>query len=255
MIFNPILIKRNNQVSFSYTGNYLESEYQGTDGVSYKLYTLTSSGVLTAKMKNADIWLCGGGAVSKRAQYSGGAGAYCKQIDAQNLDGAYAIAIAAAGGETIFEIQEGTNLASGIISGFGSSGGTGGGGSRFAAGTGDGKTKYPFDDATNFQCHCAGGGGGGLYDQGSRKTGGSGGTNGGNGNPSTSSSYSSAGGSGGAYGGGRGGSVYSAAASGGAATFYGGGGGGAGYYYAGGSTTQQSSGAGYQGVCYIRVPA
>ena len=238
---------------FSYTGNYLETAYQGTDGVSYKLYTLTSSGVLTAKMKNADIWLCGGGAVSQHAQYSGGAGAYCKQIDAQNLDGAYAIAIAAAGGETIFESQDGTNLASGIVSG--SSGGTGGGGSVWGAGSGDGKTKYPFDDTTNFQCHCAGGGGGGSYDQGSRKTGGSGGTNGGNGNSSTSSSYSSAGGTGGAYGGGYGGSVSSAAASGGAATFYGGGGGGAGYYYAGASTTQKSSGAGYQGVCYIRVPA
>lgn len=54
---------------FSYTGNYLETAYQGTDGVSYKLYTLTSSGVLTAKMKNADIWLCGGGSSGAPKRY------------------------------------------------------------------------------------------------------------------------------------------------------------------------------------------
>ena len=258
MIFNPIFVGNNNKVVFSYTGNYTNTEYVSSEGTKYSLYTLTSSGILSAKMKNADIWVCGGGQASKQAQYFGGGGAFCKQLDSQNLDGEYIVSIAAAGGETVLENQDGFELASGVIvvSISVTAGTGGGGGNGYSGRNGDGKTKYPFSDETNFNCHCAGGGGGGGYHVGNRRVGGKGGTNGGNGSNSTSSSYSMTGGDGGEYGGGKGGTptTYDAVG-GGAATFYGGGGGGAGYFYNNASTTQRSSGAGYQGVVYIRVPA
>ena len=93
-------------------------------------------------------------------------------------------------------------------------GGTGGGGcdgassGTSARGTGDKKSKYPFLDTVNFQCHCAGGGGGALATYSRKYRGGAGGTNGGNGSNYTSSSTSSvSGGNGGTYGAGRGGSA------------------------------------------------
>ena len=118
---------------FSYTGNYLETAYQGTDGVSYKLYTLTSSGVLTAKMKNADIWLCGGGSSGAPNDTSGtmpssrgGAGAYCASAMQQTLSGNYTVTIGAGNGGTT-SVGELLSAAGVTASGNGGTGGGNGG--------------------------------------------------------------------------------------------------------------------------------
>lgn len=263
MIFNPILIKRNNQVSFSYTGNYVESEYQGTDGVSYKLYTLTSSGVLTAKMKNADIWLCGGGSSGAPNDTSGtmpssrgGAGAYCASAMQQTLSGNYTVTIGAGNGGTT---SVGELLSAAGVTSAGN-GGTGGGN----GGTGDGQSKYPFGDTAQFQCHCAGGGGGASAISSTYWTtfnGGAGGSNGGNGSPLTFNSSetfigTADGGVGGNFGGGAGGRVDGQTTySGNAATFYGSGGGNGSKSSYNFTDHYGANGAGYQGVVYIRVPA
>lgn len=240
------------KAEFAYTGAYTQKQIT-SGGVTYDLYTLTGSGTLTVTgtAKNVDIWACGGGATY--SYYSGGAGAYCAQVDAQSLHGDYVVAIGGSGGNTSvgsLVSANGTTTANG---------GTGGGGGNIGANsnapTGDGKTKYPFGDTTNFKCHCAGGGGGGVNYYGDDQTwqynGGAGGTNGGNGAKSTSGIGDA--GAGGNYGGGEGGSRHSI--NGKAATFYGSGGGG----YGAGSMgpygpNNGTAGAGYQGVVYIRVP-
>lgn len=249
---------------FSYTGNYLESAYQGTDGVSYKLYTLTSSGVLTAKMQNADIWLCGGGSSGAPNDTSGtmpssrgGAGAYCASAMQQTLSGNYTVTIGAGNGGTT---SVGELLSAAGVTSAGN-GGTGGGN----GGTGDGQSKYPFGDTAQFQCHCAGGGGGARANNGpnywTTYNGGTGGTNGGNGgnislNSSETFQSTASGGAGGNYGGGKGGNVSGTTVNAGAsATFYGSGGGLGAYSSSNFQTYNGGDGAGYQGVCYIRVPA
>ena len=241
------------KAEFAYSGAYTLKQIT-SGGVTYDLYTLTGSGTLTVTgtAKNVDIWACGGGATY--SHYSGGAGAYCAQVDAQSLRGDYVVSIGSSGGNTSVGSLVTANGATTA------NGGTGGGGGNidglYNAPTGDGKTKYPFGDTTNFQCHCAGGGGGGVNYSSDSQTwqynGGAGGSNGGNGATSTEGIGDA--GAGGSYGGGQGGSRHSK--NGKAATFYGSGGGGygAGSMGANGPNTG-TAGAGYQGVVYIRVPA
>ena len=246
MIFN--LEGGGGKATITYTGAHTTQTIT-SGGVSYTLYTITGSGTLTVKgsQKNADVWLCGGGARGMTGSSgSGGAGAYCAQASNQKLKGTYTISVGSAQGKTSFGDLLSVNAVSG------KSGGTGGGNNiNGGSGTGDGKSKYPFGDTVNFAPHCAGGGGGGygdgsLYNQ---HKGGQGGTNGGNGTSNNPSSDAVAGGPGGNRGGGTGGHGTSSGTTGTAATFYGSGGGGAGY------AAQWSAGAGYQGVVYIRIPA
>ena len=235
------------KAEFAYTGAYTQKQIT-SGGVTYDLYTLTGSGTLTVTgtAKNVDVWCCGGGARGVTGSSgSGGAGAYCAEADSQTLTGQYTISVGSAQGKTSFGDLLSVNAVSG------KSGGTGGGYNiNGQSGTGDGKSKYPLGDTTNFSPHCAGGGGGGygdgtLYN---KHKGGQGGTNGGNGTAANSSSDEEAGGPGGNKGGGTGGHGSNSSITGTAATFYGSGGGGAGY------AAQWSVGAGYQGVVYIRVP-
>ena len=235
------------KAEFAYTGAYTQKQIT-SGGVTYDLYTLTGSGTLTVTgtAKNVDIWLCGGGSMGMTGSAGcGGAGAYCGEIDGQTLSGEYAVSVGSAAGKSIFGDLLSVNAVSG------KSGGTGGGYNvNGGSGTGDGKSKYPFGDTVNFDPHCAAGGGGG-YDDGTlynRHQGGQGGTNGGNGSAANPSSDSVAGGPGGNKGGGTGGHGSNSSVTGTAATFYGSGGGGSGY------AAQWKSGAGYQGVVYIRVP-
>ena len=131
----------------------------------------------------------------------------------------------------------------------GKNGGTGAGAHN--AGTGDGISKYPFED-TGYSLwagkpHCAGGGQGVEEHGRDGFTGGDGGTNGGNGYPRGSNQVSNpSAGKGGSYGGGAGGSQ----GVGKDATYYGSGAGGGGYRYPGGFY----GGSGYQGIVYIRIP-
>lgn len=254
------------KAEFAYTGAYTLKQIT-SGGVTYDLYTLTGSGTLTVTgtAKNVAIWGCGGG--SSGSGGSGGAGAYCAQLDAQTMTGEYSVTVGAATGNTSVA-QGGTAILNANGVRYTTSGGTGGGGKGGAGGKGDGVTKYPFGDSTTFQCHCAGGGGGGDNYFGyinnywgeqetvsSYDSGGSGGTNGGAG--ASGSSSGSYGGSGGNYGGGNGGSGRSSSSANGSdATFYGSGGGGYGNYHADPSVGIQggTSGFGYQGVVYIRVP-
>ena len=267
MILNISLPGKAGKAEFAYTGAYTQKQIT-SGGVTYDLYTLTGSGTLTVTgtgtAKNVDIWACGGG--SSGTGGSGGAGAYCAQLDAQTMTGEYSVTVGAATGNTSVA-QSGTAILTANGVRYKTSGGTGGGGKGGRGGTGDGVTKYPFGDSTAFKCHCAGGGGGGdkydgyinVYEEqqwvSSNASGGRGGTNGGSG--AAGSSTGNYGGSGGNYGGGDGGSGRSSSSANGSnATFYGSGGGGYGSYHADPSVGIQggSSGSGYQGVVYIRVP-
>ena len=185
---------------FSYTGNYLETAYQG-DGrdVSYKLYTLTSSGVLTAKMKNADIWLCGGGSsgsakryIRHNAEQQGRRGGVLRKRDSTLRTLSWRTMPSPSRQATVGKRSskvgmEPSLLSAAGVTSAGSSGGTGGGGTVGELEADDGRAKYPFGDTAHFQCHCAGGGGGARGEhtaQGYRTTYNgrhSGGTNGGNG--------------------------------------------------------------------------
>lgn len=263
MIFNPIFVGNNNKVVFSYTGNYTNTEYVSSEGTKYSLYTLTSSGILSVKMKNADIWVCGGGSSGTNDNTSsvmnkdaGGAGAYCESAMQQTLNGNYTVSIGAGNGGTtsVGELISAAGVASS------NTGGTGGGN----GGKGDGKSKYPFGDSTQFNCHCAGGGGGAYatsYTYWTTYNGGAGGSNGGDGsgllfNSSETFIGTASEGKGGNFGGGDGGKVNGQTIySGKAATFYGSGGGNGSKSSYNFTNHYGANGAGYQGVVYIRVPA
>lgn len=268
-----------------YTGTFTVSQVTGTDGKAYELYTLTNSGTLTL-LEDAQVWICGGGCKGNSAGRDsknyycgggGGAGAYCTS---GNLSpGTFVITIGSANAKTTV-LQDGVikvEAASGVMDtsymANGGDGGTGGGkgnggysGSSFA-GTGDGKSKYPFG-ITSLGAHCAGGAGGAMYYSYTSTenynqygySGCNGGTNGGSGSASGVASgyagYSSSaalsaaiGGTGGTKGGGNGGSANSKNGS--AATFFGSGGGGGARY----NSSYGAGGAGYQGVCYLLIPA
>lgn len=138
--------------------------------------------------------------------------------------------------------------------------GTGGGGN---VGTPDGRSKYPFGDSSYFNIHCGGGGDGAYYGTSGPiyHKGGAGGTNGSAGSPySTGSSLPLTGGAAGDASAGAGGGVTSTYSEGqqpGSNAHYYGGGGGAGgqtYQNSTGYEWAASSGAGYQGVIWIRIP-
>lgn len=267
MIFN--LTAGSAKAEIAYSGTCTTESYTA-DGQAYTLYKITGSGTLTVRgrAKNVDIWLCGGGA--NGSNYSdGGGGAYCAQYNAQTLSGSYTFVVGAAtGASNVTQNSATIYTANGATS---KNGGTGGGSGDYwtsAGGTGDGITKYPFGDTTNFDPHCAGGGGGsGQYYSGNyeeyndqSRQGGAGGTNGGAGGKATTGVYSWNDAAGGNKGGGTGG----AKKSGSAATFYGSGGGGGGcdgdrYGYVEGigfpNNKYYPGGAGYQGIVYLRVPA
>lgn len=255
----------------SYTGNMTESIIT-SNSKQYKLYTITSSGTLTVKgkLKNADVWLCGGGANGATGGDAGGGlgggGAFCAQYDSQKLSGTYTIAIAGGGGNS--SITSNGNVVFSASGATGANGGTGGGGSSSTGGTGDGIPKYPFGDSTTFKCHCAGGGGGSgkfvtYYDpneyveSSSCAKGGNGGSNGAAGGRGSSPfTYEAHNAPGGSVGGGTGGSK----SRGSNATFYGSGGGGGGAdgygdgVYPYNHNTTYSGGSGYQGVVYLLIP-
>ena len=262
-------------LTYTYTGTVEERDitFEGTD---YKILMLTTDGDLSfSRPVTCDIWACGGGsnglsgAKNANGGY-GGAGAYCDESDGISIQSINVI-IGPANTESGTVITGDTSLtAAGVHNN--KNGGTGGGGcdgvssGTSARGTGDKKSKYPFLDTVNFQCHCAGGGGGARAVPSSKYRGGAGGTNGGNGSNYTSSSTSSvSGGNGGTYGGGRGGSADAGSATAyaynpSAATFYGSGGGGgasatSNYTGSGYRHAKTNGAAGYQGVCYIRIPA
>lgn len=251
-------------LSITYTGAHTDyGMVTMSDGARYRLLAFTASGTLSIEQPvNCEVCVVGGGANGNAEGGFGagnksraGAGAYMKNQVIEAFDGGPVVVGAAQGASSI----GGVSVAS--VSGI--NGGTGAGGPT--AGTGDGISKYPFEDMGYSlwagKPHCAGGGAGGV----SIRRGqndyrswqyGQGGTNGGNGGLCTyndrNGSSDATGGSGGSYGGGNGGSSIVAGSN---ATYYGSGGGGGGYYeyYLENSYTR-AGGSGYQGIVYMRIP-
>ena len=236
-------------LSITYTGAYTDyGMVTMSDGARYRLLAFTSSGTLSIEQPvNCEVCVVGGGA---NGANDGGAGAYLKNQSVSAYNGGSVVVGAGQGVSSIADVS--VNAVSG------QNGGTGAGGNT--AGTGDGLSKYPFEDMGYSlwagKPHCAGGGQGAYkVETGPRVirgyNGGNGGTNGGNGYPQASSWTSSpSGGVGGSYGGGAGG-----AGNGGNATYYGSGaGGGEHYEREDGSQRFYDGGSGYQGIVYIRIP-
>lgn len=248
--------------SLAYTGEMAASQCT-MSGTVYNLYALTTSGTLTVKGKGlVDVWMCGGGA--NGSNFGGGGGHFTLATAQELTKGEYTVTIGAAQGTT--SITKGSQIlitAAGSTNQNGASGGggytsvysgPGGYSTPQTPGSGGGQTTRPFSDTQNFpSLPCAGGGGAGTQDsyedyQGQWSAnagdGGAGGSNGGSGGTSSAkySTTANVGGAGGATGGGAGGGTSGYA---GAATYYGSGG--------GGHANSQRRGAGYQGVCYIRV--
>lgn len=246
-------------LSITYTGAYTDyGMVTMSDGARYRLLAFTSSGTLSIEQPvNCEVCVVGGGANGAKATSSGGgdggAGAYLKSQSVSAYNGGSVVVGARQGVSSIADVS--VNAVSGR------NGGTGAGGNT--AGTGDGISKYPFED-TGYSLwadkpHCAGGGQG-VYEY---KTGihsyqgyngGNGGTNGGNGYRRGSNQVSSpSGGVGGSYGGGAGGNHTTA--NGGNATYYGSGaGGGRCYENSDGGYSFGNGGSGYQGIVYMRIP-
>ena len=240
-------------LSITYTGAYTDyGMVTMSDGARYRLLAFTSSGTLSIEQPvNCEVCIVGGGAngakATSRGSGDGGAGAYLKNQSVSAYNGGNVIVGAGQGVSSIAGVS--VNAVSG------KNGGTGAGGNT--AGTGDGISKYPFED-TGYSLwagkpHCAGGGqgvyeyrGDGGYHRGFN--GGNGGTNGGNGDPRGGNYVSSPSGAvGGSYGGGAG--------NGGNATYYGSGAGGGKYYqYSDGYESFGNGGSGYQGIVYMRIP-
>lgn len=253
-------------LSINYNGTHTDyGVVQMNDG-DYRLLAFTGSGTLTIdKPVNVEVCVVGGGANGTKGG-PGGAGAYMKHSVIQALDSC-PVVVGAAQGDSYFGGIHATAVS-------GKNGGTGGGGFAWnqtgpgAAGTGDGLSKYPFNDTSytlwNGKPHSAGGAGGtyGEYSDGDfyYRDGGAGGTNGSNGinnNQATSTGNVIYGGS---YGGGRGGGYEalndSNAARGGNATYYGSGAGGGGQFWSADTIGdgKYSGGSGYQGIVYMRIP-
>ena len=246
-------------LSINYTGAYTDyGMVTMSDGARYRLLAFTSSGTLSIERPvNCEVCVVGGGANGSKARKSeggdGGAGAYLKNQSVSAYNGGPVVVGARQGVSSIADVS--VNAVSG------KSGGTGAGGNT--AGTGDGISKYPFED-TGYSLwagkpHCAGGGQGVYEWWVDRKNtagyeGGNGGTNGSNGYPRGSNQVSKpSGGVGGSYGGGAG--ANHTAANGGKATYYGSGAGGGGHYEnVDGYVTLGNGGSGYQGIVYMRIP-
>ena len=244
-------------LSITYTGAYTDyGMVTMSDGARYRLLAFTSSGTLSIEQPvNCEVCVVGGGANGGSTDgYGsnggvGGAGAYLKNQSVSAYNGGSVVVGARQGVSSIADVS--VNAVSG------KNGGTGADG--FTAGTGDGISKYPFED-TSYSLwagkpHCAGGGQGARSDFDRRgRNGGDGGTNGNNGYPSGSNTVPSpSSGVGGSYGGGSGGD--STAWNGRNATYYGSGAGG-GCFYEGyhDDFTFYNGGSGYQGIVYIRIP-
>ena len=250
-------------LSITYTGTHTDyGMVTMSDGARYRLLAFTSSGTLSIEQPvNCEVCVVGGGANGGSTDGygsnggNGGAGAYLKNQSVSAYNGGSVVVGARQGVSSIADVS--VNAVSGR------NGGTGAGG--YVAGTGDGISKYPFED-TGYSLwaskpHCGGGGGGGLYYQKGpnrydSKKGGDGGTNGGNGGIDTNNN-SRPGGSGGAYGGGsggKGGTHLSEQGAGKSAAYYGSGGGGAGLDNVTGGHNSFTGGSGYQGIVYMRIP-
>ena len=240
-------------LSITYTGAHTDyGMVTMSDGARYRLLAFTASGTLSIEQPvNCEVCVVGGGANGAKATRDGGggdggAGAYLKNqsVSAYN------------GGSVVVGARQGVSSIAGVsvnaVSG--KNGGTGAGGNT--AGTGDGISKYPFED-TGYSLwagkpHC-GGGGQGAYEYLTSESseqgynGGKGGTNGGNGYSRGSNQVSSpSGGRGGSYGGGRGGTY----GVGNKATYYGSGAGGGQHS----TKVLYDGGSGYQGIVYMRIP-
>lgn len=236
-------------LSITYTGAHTDyGMVTMSDGARYRLLAFTASGTLSIEQPvNCEVCVVGGGANGSTTHYGqggvGGAGAYLKNQSVSAYNGGSVVVGAGQGVSSIADVS--VNAVSG------QNGGTGAGGNT--AGTGDGLSKYPFED-TGYSLwagkpHCAGGGQGVEEREGKGFTGGDGGTNGSNGYPRGSNQVSNPrAGAGGSYGGGAGGN--NTPGKGGNATYYGSGAGGGGYRYPGG----MSGGSGYQGIVYMRIP-
>lgn len=265
------------------TGAYTD-QIVTMSGMAYRLLTFTSSGTLKVpEAIKADVWMVGGGAGGKHGGGGtgfGGCGGYSLFAEGIILNANESVAIVVGSGgaggtrkkdeDGYWEYTTGT----GGKSSFGeystgsannTSGGSGGGSAKNSTTilTGDGLSKYPFEDSGYFTDPLSGGGGGGAHHSGGSGysyAGGAGGANGGNGNLATQSSWNSdstqSGGSGGNKGGGTGAQATSVSAgSASAATYYGGGGGGGAYCQKKTSSNVSSAGAaGYQGIVYVRIP-
>ena len=238
-------------LSITYTGAHTDyGMVTMSDGARYRLLAFTSSGTLSIEQPvNCEVCVVGGGADGAKATNSqggdGGAGAYLKSQSVSAYNGGPVVVGAKQGVSSIADVS--VNAVSG------KNGGTGAGGDT--AGTGDGISKYPFED-TGYSLwagkpHCAGGGQGVTDYDGQGMNGGNGGTNGGNGYPRGSSYVSNpSGGVGGSYGGGAGG-MGSGTGNGENATYYGSGAGG-GRINSG--PVLGNGGSGYQGIVYMRIP-
>lgn len=236
------------------------------DGNDYRLLAITQSGNLVlSEPVNMEVCVVGGGA-NGASGGPGGAGAYMKNQVIEAFEGGAVVVGAAQGASSIGGIN--VNPVSG------KNGGTGGGGFAWnqtgpsAAGTGDGLSKYPFNDTSytlwNGKPHSGGGAGGtyGEYSDGDfyHRDGGAGGTNGSNGmnnNTGTSTGNVIYGGS---YGGGNGGGYMDFSnpnsGHGSNATYYGSGAGGGGQFWSEDTIGdgKYRGGSGYQGIVYVRIP-
>ena len=244
-------------LSITYTGAYTDyGMVTMSDGARYRLLAFTSSGTLSIEQPvNCEVCVVGGGANGSKATNSqggdGGAGAYLKNQSVSAYNGGSVVVGAGQGVSSIADVS--ANAVSGR------NGGTGAGGNT--AGTGDGISKYPFED-TGYSLwagkpHCGGGGQGATDYRGRGFNGGNGGTNGGNGYPQGSNQVSRpSGGAGGSYGGGLGGPPYTITMYGVNAAYYGSGAGGGRYHEKDDGTVKlYNGGSGYQGIVYIRIPA
>ena len=244
-------------LSINYTGAHQDyGVVQMNDG-DYRLLAFTSSGTLSIEQPvNCEVCVVGGGANGAKAAGDrggdGGAGAYLKTQSVSAYNGGSVVVGAGQGVSSIADVS--VNAVSG------KNGGTGAGGQT--AGTGDGISKYPFED-TGYSLwagkpHCAGGGHG-ADDSGSNPSqghkGGDGGTNGSNGYQwGNHLAANPRGGVGGSYGGGTGGD-YTTGGNGRNATYYGSGaGGGRKYLDRDYNVRCYDGGSGYQGIVYIRIP-
>lgn len=273
-----------------YTGTYTTSEVTGTDGKTYTLYTLTSSGTLTLG-DDVQYWMCGGGAggffsgnngdgsyVRDETYWRSGGGGGGGYFATGALErGTYIIGIGSGGASskkgdntTITAVNSEVITANGGSAGSAYNGGAGasGGGYGFGynstneltfygiEGTSGGLSTYPFG-IESLYAHCPGGGGGShlnAYKDDNLYVGLNGGSNGEKGKSRSGNGGVRGGGNGAKFSSAEKASTITPATDG---SFYGAGGGGAGFRRYSSSSYWYSApgGSGYQGVMYLLIPA